>query len=63
MIFVSHCGQLLPFFLFMLLFRVLAYSDYSTSSPAVSVALLGNEVLYGITKGVEVLPLTTSISY
>ena len=63
MIFISRCGQLLTFFLFMLLFHILAYSDYSTSSPAVSVALLGNEVLYGIIKGIEVSPLTTSISY
>lgn len=36
------------------------YSDYFTSSPAVSVALLGNEVLYGIIKGIEVSPLTIS---
>lgn len=63
MIFKSHGGQLLPFFLFMLLFHVLTYSEYSTSSPAVSVALLGNEALCGIIEGSEVSPLTTSISY
>lgn len=38
----------------MLLFCILIYSDYSTSSPAASVALLGNEVLCGVIKGTEV---------
>lgn len=63
MIFLSHCGRFLPFFLFVLLFHILTCSDYSISSPAVRVALAGNEVLYGIIKGIEVSPLTTGISY
>lgn len=62
-IFLSHCGWFLPFFLFVLLFHVLTCSDYSVSSPAVRVALPGNEMLHGVIRGIEVSPLTTGISY